>query len=582
MGSPRMARKMSRKAKAAALRNLAKARRARKRKHTTHVKSPGRKRRVSQAQRAAARRNIKKAIAGKRRKKACRKAAGRRGAAKRAGRRAPAMPKHCKPKRKKGRRRVKSSGGGKRKSAKRVAAGKKAARTRKRHKAERAAASRKGKRRHGKRRSGKRKAHRRSGKRKSAKRVRAGRKAARTRRHHKVVDHQATHATPGSDAYYSMERGKRRKKRRKGRRRNPVAAIVRAANPVRRRHRRRNPLNPFIRNPIQGPGEFIAGLFGVGMGYVAANLVDRLLATHPLAVSGGTYVDSPPAGQIYDSEAPLTPIWTSPIRFIAGVGMIFVPGVLSRFAPGNTLKAFLQLASYGAAAQVAGKAISDGIATFAPSNPLVLQAYGGEVAAQAKLAAVGGGYPSAPPGFSGPPRGRTRQLGAPAKVGCGGGCGQPNCGGNCSQTIGTDPVADAQNAQSSGQPFFSTTLDSGNLNWQSDPAVDPNNGPDDCAPAPVTPPTYNTMPGGTVAPVVPPPTQLPPVAPAQPPTPVCGPGQVWNAAIGQCVTPHAPTAGQTIPGIAANAPPVPTSQTVPVRTVTPSTAPVTAVPHIIA
>jgi hypothetical protein len=580
-----MARKMTRKARAAALRNLAKARRARKRKHGSHVKSPRRKHRVSKAQRAAARRNIKKAIAGKRRKKACRKAAGKRGAAKRAGRRMPGMPKACKPKRKKGRRRVKATGGGKRKSAKRVAAGKKAARTRKRHKAERAKASRKGHRKT--RKHGKRKAHRKTGsKRKSAKRVRAGKKAARTRKHHVKVDHQS--ATPGSDAYYAMERGKKRKKRRKGRRRNPVAALA-LANPIRRRHhRRRNPINPFMVNPIQGPAEFIAGLFGVGMGYVAANLVDRLLATHPLVSTTSGYVDSPAAGSIYDSEAPLTPIWSSPVRFIAGVGMIFVPGVLSRFVPGGAAKAFLQLASYGAAAQVAGKAISDGIAAFAPSNPLVLQVYGGEVAAQAKLAAVGGGslWPTAnAPGFAGAPR--MRQLGAPAKVGCGGNCGG-GCGGGCSSPISSDPVADAQNAQSSGQPFFATSLDSGSLDWQSDPNVsDPGA---DCAPMPVTAPTLNPMPGGGPPPTVPPvTTQLPPVVPVQT-SQNCPPGQIWDPSIG-CVTPGGDAQNpnfNTPPGVSANGNPPPTSQTTPTRIVTPtqivtpSTSPVTAVPHIIA
>jgi hypothetical protein len=583
-------RKLSRKARAAAIKNLAKARRARKRKHTSHVKSPRRKNRVSKKQRAAARRNIKKAIAGKRRKKACRRAAGKRGAAKRAGRRMPKMPKACKPKRKKGRRRVKSAkrSSGKRKSAKRVRAGKKAARTRRRH-LKKDHQAKHPRRRKDKRKAGKRKTHRRKAHRKSRKRVLAGKKAAATRKARRAPADTGYDQEPewgGADE----KRRKRRKRKghRKGRRKNPIVV----ANPVRRRHRRRNPINPFMRNPIQGPAEFVAGLFGVGMGYVAANLVDRLLATHPLVASSSGYVDSPPAGQIYDSEAPLTPIWTSPVRFIAGIGMIFVPGVLSRFAPGNTFKAFLQLASYGAAAQVAGKAISDGIAAFAPSNSLVLQAYGPEVAAQTKLASVSGGTAAsiAAPGFGRP----ARQLTAPAKVGCGA-CGGSSGGcANCSQTISTDAVADAQNAQSSGQPFFATGLDSGSLHWQTDPAVDPQgNNPDDCAPMPVVAPTLNTMPGGGPAATAPPPTtQLPysggvsaegggPIIPATttpaatPAYTACPPGMTYNAVAGKCVAVGAP------PGI-ANGTPAPTSQTVPTRTVTPSAAPVTAVPHIIA
>jgi hypothetical protein len=327
--------------------------------------------------------------------------------------------------------------------------------------------------------------------------------------------------------------------------------------------------------------EFVAGLFGVGMGYVAANLVDRLLATHPLVATTAGYVDSPAAGTIYDSEAPLTPIWSSPVRFIAGVGMIFVPGILSRFAPGNTFKAFLQLASYGAAAQVAGKAISDGIAAFAPTNPVVLQVYGGEVAAQAKLAAVAPLASAYAPGFSGIPRRQTRQM--TAGVGgcgsCGGNCG----GGGCNNTpISSDPVADAQNALSSGQPFFSTSLDSGNLNWQSDPAV--NTDTEDCAPAPITAPTYNTLPGGGPPPTVPPVTQLPPIVPQQivggsPPVNTnCPPGQTWAPGIG-CVTPGPDARLYPPPGIAANTPPAVTPQVVPTKTVVP---PVTGPVHIIA
>ena len=269
------------------------------------------------------------------------------------------------------------------------------------------------------------------------------------------------------------------------------------------------------------------------------------------------------------------------MRFIAGVGMIFVPGVLSRFAPGNNLKAFLQLGSYGAAAQLVGKVVSSGIAAFAPSNSLVLQAYGPEVAAQMKMASVAGtsAISANAPGFAGTPR----RLAAPAKTGVGGCAGGGNCGcANCAQTISSDPVADAQNAQSSGQPYFATSLDSGNLDWRNGNL---DGGPDDCAPVPVTSPTLNTMPGGGPPPTVPPVTALPPVQPAQQltggGTPQCGPGQVWNAALQMCVTPHAPPAGQTIPGMTANSNPPPTSQMTPTRTVTPSTSVTTAVPHII-
>ena len=483
------------------------------------------------------------------------------------------MPKACKPKRKKGRRRVKSSG--KRKSAKRVAAGKKAARTRKRHLKKDHKAKHPRKRKSGKRKgrkSGKRKAHR-KGHRKSRKRVLAGRKAAATRKARRSTTTDSGYdQEPEWVSNADEKRSRRRRKHRKSRRKNPVAALA-LANPIgRRRHRRRNPIPFMFANPISGPKEFLAGLLGVGMGYAAADLADRLLATHPLVSTSAGYVDSPPAGMVYDSEAPLTPIWSSPVRFIGGIAMVFAPALLSRLVPGNAAKAFFQLAGYGAAAKLGGKLISDGIASTMSTTGLALQAYGPEIAAQTRFAQVAGVTPnSAQAGFfAGPPRGQTRQLGAPTKVGCGN-CGQ-DCGGGCgSAPISSDPIADAQGAMASGQPFVSTSLDSGSLNWQSDPAVCDNS--QDCAPMPITQPTLNNLPSG--GPMAPAPAAPAPMAPA--PSSNCTPGQVWNAAIQQCVNvAPAPGYGPTAPpphGMAANGPPAPTPQVVPVATVAVPTTP---------
>jgi hypothetical protein len=357
-------RKLSRKARAAALKNLAKARRARKSKR--HVKSTRRasrkasmprKRRRSRKQIAAARQNIKKAHAGKRRKKICRRAAGKRGAAKRLRRRMPSMPRICKPKRRKARRARKATHHvGHRKSPKRIAAGKKAARTRKRSRG--------------------------------------------------VKTEKMSHI----DRYYAtaME-SPRRRRRRKGRRKNPVLANP-IANPRRRRrthhrrhhahharrhHRMRNPLP----NPLTGTGEFVAGLFGVGSGFLLASITDRLAATHPLTTAApGVFTDTPAPGQVYDSEATQLPIWKDPMRLGVAFVTIMAPGLITKYVVrGSKAKAFAQLATFGAIGRTVGKALDDGIAVLAAgtgplsTNMYAQRLYGAELAASSRLAQLKAG-----------------------------------------------------------------------------------------------------------------------------------------------------------------------------------------------
>jgi len=385
-----------------------------KRRRHRNPKNPSRK------QSAASRKNVEKARSAKRRKKACRRAYGKRGAAKRHGKkRLPGIPKRCKtPKRKAARRRKKAAHktSGHRKSAKHVRAGKKAAATRKRHK------------------RSKSKGHKVTGHRKSRKRVLAGRKGAATRRSNRRSKTYDSWKQESEMTAYESPRRKRRKGKRRGRKHNPIA------NPIRHRRHMRRHRNPFFGNPLEGPMEVVAGLFGVGSGYAVADLVDRMLATHPLAPAGSGFTDTPAAGQIYDSEAPLLPIWSDPIRLAAAVGIIFTPGLASRFVKNAKFKAFLQLAAYGAGARVAGKAMGDALATFGSSNQYVLQAYAPEVAAQARQMQVGSGVivpmvagaagssAQQPAGmFAGPPKG-ARQLGA-ANTGVGGCSG--GCGGGC-------------------------------------------------------------------------------------------------------------------------------------------------------
>ena len=483
----------------------------RKRRGTKSVRRSGRRSNPwtgSRKQLAAARRNIKKAAAGKRRRKACRRAAGRRGAAKRLRRAMPRMPKACRPKRSKGRRR----------SSKRARG-------------------------HGE-------SH--------AKRVRAGRKGARTRKAraaHKRLSGGIGSSTYGTDLYYS-ENPRRRRRRRKGkarRRRNPLANPL--PNPVRRRRRRygrrRNPVHhrhhshrhhrhPFMRryNPIANPlgtaGEIVSGILGVGSGYAFADAIDRMLATHPLQANaaGNGFTDTPGNGQIFNSEAPLLPLWQNPVRLGAAVAVIFVPGIASRFFRGPKIKTFLQLAAYGAAAKVGGKLIADTIATTMSSQGIALQLYGPEIAASARLQQVGGGVPvpmqggaagtspTQPAGFfAGPPKSLPSATGLGDCV--------PNSPVQPTAVV-TDPLAAAQ-AQHSGQPNVYTDSAPWNMPGGNYNPLDPMGEGQDCLPLPMQQPQLNQLPGGTVnAPCppgqitmpdgscAPPPVQASPQMPAAP------------------------------------------------------------------
>jgi hypothetical protein len=326
------------------------------------------------------------------------------------------------------------------------------------------------------------------------------------------------------------------------------------------------------RNPLSNPGEIIAGLFGVGTGFVLADFADRMMATHALGGTAGAYTDSPAVGQIYDSEAPMLPIWTSPMRMGVAALMIFAPGIASRFIPSAKLKAFLQLAAYGAGAKVGGKVLTDVIATFGSSNGspvqgFALRAYSPEVAAQARLAQVtaGGGtispmtgttgQPTQQPAgfFAGVPRG---QLSAPTtayrNVGSAPrrrGMGDPNCGcggtcGQCSQPIASDPVAQA-NASFDGQPTngvfpFSTT-------WN---PYDPcNEGNPDCPPLRMSNPGPQPM--NALPPNLAPPAPPPPII-VSPPIPMPGGGPIMPS------SPQMPS-GPSNSSPAAPAPPIPYS-----------------------
>jgi hypothetical protein len=156
------------------------------------------------------------------------------------------------------------------------------------------------------------------------------------------------------------------------------------------------------------PMELLSKLAGFGFGYLLADGVDRYAATHALTTDAtGNVTDTPAAGQIYDSEAVSLPIWSSPMRMGMNAAAIALPFLLSKYFA----KEFMLHAGIAAVVRTVGKAATDAVAQYAPTNATTLQLYGDRVAANARLAQATNGLTSAAAGtFAGVPR--RRQMAA--------------------------------------------------------------------------------------------------------------------------------------------------------------------------
>ena len=227
---------------------------------------------------------------------------------------------------------------------------------------------------------------RRSHKRKSPKRVAAGRKAARTRKRRGT---SYKRKRPG----HRKHRVRAHSYRRRGKR---IRVRGHMSHEETKRHRRRNPRRR-RRNPIDGWKEMLSGVFGVAAGYVLASGGDRFIQTHALNAAGQ---DAPAAGQIYNSESLLLPIWSSWGRLGVAAASIGVPLFVASKVKSAAWKSFFQLAGFGALARTAGKAADDGLGALAAQtvNPMLVQLYSPELAAQAAVSRLANGAPATLPG----------------------------------------------------------------------------------------------------------------------------------------------------------------------------------------
>ena len=317
-----------------------------------------------------------------------------------------------------GKRKTKSSG--KRKSAKRAAAGRKAARTRKRNKAEHKAAGRKGA-----RRTKARKVARKGGKRRGA--ARSSNRSSHRSSTRVVKQTIVKHVPTGGLLVQAPKRSKRRKAKRAGKRHSGRKGARKGTRRAKRSAAMENPMTT---------GELILGGFTGLLGFLTADVVDRMLATHALTDKGTKdlqgnelYADNPPSSGdytgLYNATAICAPMDVT--RWLVGVGAVAgLPLVLAHFVKNDMARSGLQFFGFAAGVRIVGKGLTDLVAGVLKTNPIGQQLYDGEMRAAALKA--NNGNPAAAALASLPSAGLGRpRLGAAAPCApCATGAGYPS------------------------------------------------------------------------------------------------------------------------------------------------------------
>jgi hypothetical protein len=255
-----------------------------------------------------------------------------------------------------------------------------------------------------------------------SKRRRAARKGSRKRgRRHSVRGHYARRGGKRIRVkkHMSAETPRKSRRRKSSRRRSSG----RRHHMVRRRSRGYSMENPLT------PMEMGVGAVTGVLGFLAADALDRVIATHALRnkttnpVAGdsttGTWADDANGKRypgLYNATAVLAPMdWQ---RWMAGAGITAVPFIVAAFIKSPVGRSSLQFFGFGAGVRILGKAATDLMAKLtAPKYSWGTRLYDGEARAAAAAATgdpTGGGLlPSS-------------GLGA-LPEGLGSGCGCANC-----------------------------------------------------------------------------------------------------------------------------------------------------------
>lgn len=181
-----------------------------------------------------------------------------------------------------------------------------------------------------------------------------------------------------------------------------------------------------MENPMTGVELFIGTFTGL-LGFATADVVDRIIATHALTGSNGSYTDAPPDaapasgtkatyGSMFNATAICAPMNLT--RWVAGLLISSVPIGVAHFISAPVGRSSLQFFGFGAGMRIVGKGMIDLVALVSKSNVNGMRLYGGEQRAMAIMA--NDGSVSKLPAMSSTGLGRA-SLAAPAghKTGCG-------------------------------------------------------------------------------------------------------------------------------------------------------------------
>jgi hypothetical protein len=113
-------------------------------------------------------------------------------------------------------------------------------------------------------------------------------------------------------------------------------------------------------NPIHGAGEFAAAIGGILVGSTLTILGDRYGAGHALTGTAPSLVDQPAAGQLYNANAALAPIWSSWKRLvIAGANLVLPLGASMALKKHPKTQTFFQTYFFAALTVTGGKLVLD-------------------------------------------------------------------------------------------------------------------------------------------------------------------------------------------------------------------------------
>lgn len=243
---------------------------------------------------------------------------------------------------------------------------------------------------------------------------RARRSAGRTR----VVKQTIIKRVPTGGVVVLPSKHRRRKARRGGKRRHHRRSTRRSGESRRSRGA--------MENPMTGTELFVGSVTGLA-GFLAADVLDRFLATHALTANstttGGTqstYTDTPPTTGDYAGLMNATAV-AAPMdatRWLAGLGLAATPIIIAHFVTAPTGRAALQFFGFAAGLRIVGKGLIDMTAQLMQSSQIGQQLYDGEMRAallQQSQGQTSTALQQLPSSGLGRPRGR---LGAGAQQGC--------------------------------------------------------------------------------------------------------------------------------------------------------------------